>query len=195
MFANIRNHTRATRVMHAGLALAVIIQLLSSLVFKAPSPRHEGNFFFEVHEYGGLAAFGFVVLFWLTVVVRSKGTPLGLLFPWFSRSRLADLWADLKKHLTCLSKFRLPGVVRESPLAAAVHGLGLLLILAMATSGTVYYFINNGDPDAGGLVGVVMFVHLTLSNLAWAYLIGHAGLAVVHHMLNEMDLREMWALK
>ena len=57
----------------------------------------------------------------------------------------------------------------------------------------MYYFINNDNPDAGGLVGVVMFIHLTLANLAWAYLIGHAGLALIQHYLGNISLSTIWS--
>lgn len=80
-------------------------------------------------------------------------------------------------------------------MASAIHGLGLLLMTAMTASGTLYYFISTGDPNAGGLVGVTMFVHKTLVNIVWAYLIGHAGFAVVNRFGDVMSLRTMWSLK
>lgn len=65
----------------------------------------------------------------------------------------------------------------------------------MAATGTIYYFINNGDPDAGGIVGVLMLIHTTLANFVWAYLIGHAALAVIHHVTDNLSLSEMWSLR
>ncbi|MGR3572684.1 cytochrome b/b6 domain-containing protein [Brevirhabdus sp.] len=188
-------HSRLTRLAHMGLALAVILQLLTSLVMVAPAPDANGNWYFEVHEYSGLTAFAFMLLFWFAVLWRNKGTTWGRLLPWFSAARLKDVWQDTKLYFKCLKRFRLPEYEPSQPLPSAVHGLGLLLITAMAVSGTTYYFVNNGNPDAGGLVGVVMFVHLTLANLVWAYLIGHSSLAVLHHFTQDMSLTEMWSLK
>ena len=187
-------HSRATRLVHMGLALAVIVQLTSSLVFEPPSPDGTANVWWEVHEYGGLTAFGFVLLFWLVLVGRNHGTDPGSLFPWFSASRMRGVWADMKLQLKALTGRHLPRYDAHGPFASAIHGLGLLLMTAMATTGTVYYFINTGNPDAGGLVGAVMFVHRGLSNLVWVYLIGHASLAVLHHFTDHMSLREMWSL-
>ena len=188
-------HARATRLVHMGLALSIIVQLLTSLVFVAPSPTATGNIWFAAHAYVGLAAFGFVLLFWLVLTARRIGTTPGLLFPWFNGARLAALWADTKVHLAALTRFRLPVFDAHAPLASAVHGLGVLLMTAMALTGTIYYVINTGNPDAGGLVGVVMLVHKTLANLVWAYLIGHAGLGVVHHFASNQSLGEMWSLR
>tara|TARA_R100000808_G_C2141707_1_gene149526 strand:- start:1770 stop:2129 length:360 start_codon:yes stop_codon:yes gene_type:complete len=117
------------------------------------------------------------------------------MFPWLSAVRLSALWSDTKLHVAAIRRMRLPPYDDHAPLASAIHGLGLLLVTAMAASGTIYYFINSGNPDAGGLVGVVMFIHLNLANLVWAYLIGHAGLALVHHFSNNLRLAEMWSLR
>jgi cytochrome b561 len=188
-------HTRATRLAHLGLAIAIIIQLITSLAFVAPSPGKPGNIWYEIHEYSGLTAFAFVVLFWLVLTARRTGTAPGLLFPWLNGVRLRDVWADTRTHVAALARFRLPPFDEHGPLASAVHGLGLLLMTAMAATGTIYYFVNTGNPDAGGLVGLLMFVHKTLANVVWAYLIGHAGLAVVHHFTENLSLSEMWSLR
>lgn len=188
-------HTRATRIAHMGLAAAIIVQLTTSLVFVAPSPARAGNLWYEVHEYGGLTAFAFVLAFWIVLTARRAGTAPGLLFPWLSKTRIGDVMKDAKGHAAALVRFRLPQFEEHGPLASAVHGLGLLLMTTMALTGTVYYFVNSGNPDAGGLVGLLMIVHKTLANLVWAYLIGHAGLAVVHHFTQNLSLGEMWSLR
>lgn len=188
-------HALRTRVVHAGLALAVVTQLLSSLVMKPAEDGKAGNFWFEVHEYGGLAAFGLIALFWIILTARKRGTPARHLFPWFSSDRRAALWADIKDHARTLRNLRLPPHDDDNPLASAIHGLGILLITAMAASGTLYYFIGDGNPDAGGLVGLAMFVHTSLANLAWAYLIGHASLAVIQHVFTEFSMGEMWSFR
>ncbi|OWY08872.1 hypothetical protein B6V73_20020 [Thioclava sp. JM3] len=188
-------HNFFTRLAHMGLALATITQLVTSLIFVAPSPGKSGNIWYEIHEYGGLTAFGFVLLFWLALTARRLGTAPGLLFPWFSGPSLRAVWSDTKAHLAAVTRFRLPPFEEHGALASAVHGLGLLLVTAMVATGTIYYFINTGNSDAGGLVGVLMFVHKTLANVVWAYLIGHAGLAVIHHFTDNLRLTEMWSLK
>lgn len=187
-------HGLATRIAHVGLALAILTQLGTSLVLRPDEGGHPGNVAFEIHEYAGLAALGFAFLFWLAMVTRNGGTPRGLLFPWFSAKRRTALWADTVAHLKALTRLRLPDFTENAPFAAAVHGLGLLLITAMALSGATYFFINTGDPDAGGLVGAVMTVHRGLANLVWAYLIGHGALAFLHHFTRHLDLRDMWSL-
>lgn len=163
--------------------------------FRRPFTRQQWDIFYEIHEYGGLAAFVFVFLFWVILTARRVGTAPGLLFPWFSQARMTELLKDIRLHLQSLIRLRLPVFDKHGALSSAVHGLGLLLMTVMATTGTVYYFINNGDPDAGRIVGVLMLIHTTLADFVWAYLIGHAALAVIHHVTDNLSLSEMWSLR
>lgn len=183
-------HSGTTRLIHAGLAGAVIVQLASSQIM---DPDGAGNAAFVVHQYAGLVAFGFVMAFWANSMARRIGTPLGLMIPWLSGARLRALGQDVRRHLASLVKLRLPPHDGASPLASAVHGLGLLLMTGMAASGVIYYFLNTGDPDAGGVIGVTMTVHLVLANLVWAYLIGHSAMAILAHLAGVLPLGRMWA--
>ena len=184
-----------TRLLHAGIALAIITQLLTSLVLRPEEHGQAGNVYFEVHEYAGLAAFALLAGFWVLVAIRRRGTEAGALWAWFSARRLAALRDDLGAHLTSLRQLRFPCHDDHAALPSAIHGLGIALMSAMAVTGTLYYVVNQGDPDAGGFVGVLMFIHTSLANLVWAYLIGHEGLAVIQHFFNDYSLLNMWALR
>jgi hypothetical protein len=70
-----------------------------------------------------------------------------------------------------------------------VHGLGLLTVTAMAATGTVLFF-------SGGVVfHDAMALHRMIANLMWAYLIGHSGLAALHHLLGSDLLRRMFWIR
>ena len=188
-------HNRATRLLHAGLALAILTQLLTSLAMQGPDEVQAGDLVFQLHRYSGLAATLLAFGLWLTILLRSRGTEIGALIPWFSRRRLAALWQDVKVHGGAAMKLRIPEHDPQAALPAAIHGLGLLLISAMAASGVAYFVqvalgLHSAEPD--GMIA--MTVHLALANLVWAYLIAHAGLAVLHHLLRSMSLSTMWSL-
>lgn len=185
-------HTLVTRLFHASLAIAVVVQMGSSQFM---TDRNGGNTPFWVHQYAGLVAFALVLGFWGVAVMRKRGTPLGELLPWFSAPARGAVWADIKSQITALKNRQIPTVEEPAPLASAVHGLGLLLITAMTITGSYYYFFNTGVDREGGLVGLAMNAHRLLANLAWAYLIAHAGLAVVNHITGTMSLRTMWSFK
>ena len=188
-------HTRATRLFHAGLALAVVMQLATSLAMQGPDETQAGDFLFQVHRYSGLFATIMAFALWLTILARYRGTELAALIPWFSGRRLVALLQDIKGHAGAALKLRLPEHHPQAALPSAVHGLGLLLISAMAVSGAVYFVqialgLHSAEPE--GMLA--MTVHLALANLVWVYLIAHAGLAVLHHLLNGMRLSTMWSI-
>ncbi len=99
-------------------------------------------------------------------------------------------------HLRTVVRGRLPAYEETSPLASAVHGLGLLLMTTMAVSGGVYAAqvwagLQSPEPDGS----LAMTVHFALANLVWVYLIAHAGLATIHHFGKSAPLGKMWRLR
>lgn len=184
----VTRHSLATRLIHAGLTIAVIIQLSTSLVMHAGRP---GDPFFQVHIFSGLTAMVLVTLFWIIAVVRTGVTDPGMLLPWFSRARRQALWQDIRMTLAALGKGRLPPYREASPLAAMVHGLGLLLMTAMAASGTLYFFLAD---TRLGFVEWVIEAHKLLASLVWVYLMAHSLMALIHHFAEGVSLSRMWSV-
>lgn len=187
-------HSQSTRLLHGVLALAVGVQLLTSIIMQAPNARHPGNVFFAVHQVSGIAEALIVLLFWGVVVTRLVGTDAGLLVPWFGAVRRQAFYADVRLHLTAFRKRRFPPFIEESPFAAALHGLGLLLISAMAATGLVYYLAGVAGYQDFPVVGLAMDAHRLMANLVWAYLIGHGFIALLHHYGGDQNLNVMWSL-
>ena len=177
--------TFATRALHGALLLAVLWQLLGSNFIERPRVAQPGNAMYELHEVGGLATLGLVVAFWLWSLLRRRETSFSALFPWLSGSRLKAVRTDLGRHWTELKHLRLPGGEAETPLASAVHGLGLLAALSMGASGAWLYTL--AIPG-----GVVLELHKIVANLMWAYVVGHAGLAVLHQLTGHRMLQRMF---
>lgn len=187
-------HSRATRVAHLGLAVAVIVQLLSSLVMSSPKPGQPDDLFFEIHEKAGLAALGFALLFWVVVLIRRHGTETASLLPWFRASDRRAAWQDVRNHATHLRRGEMVPYDETGPMASAIHGLGLLLMTLMATLGAIWFALELVGAT-GALGKLAIEVHTLFGNVAWAYLIGHALLASVHHFRGEASLREMWSFR
>ncbi|MCA0994198.1 cytochrome b/b6 domain-containing protein [Alloyangia pacifica] len=185
-------HTRLTRLLHGLLALAVVVQLASSLGMIPDRPDRPGNLLFEVHESIGIASMALVLAFWLWSLSRRHGTQLGALFPWLSGPRRRALKADILRHITALRHLRMPAHQANAPLASAVHGLGLCLVTLMAGTGTLYLLSGASSPREAGLT---MEVHEALGSVVWVYLVGHAGMGVLQHLGTEFDLRSMWSLR
>ena len=177
--------TLPTRLLHAALLLAVSWQLAASGLVERPRAAKPGNLFYEIHEVVGLVTLALVLLYWLWGLVRRRETPFAALFPWFSVLRLKAVAADVRAHWAHLRRLRLPPSDAETPLASTVHGLGLLTALAMAASGAWLYTQNVPG-------GPMLEIHELVSNLMWAYLIGHASLALLHQLTGHRVFQRMF---
>lgn len=174
-----------TKLLHAALLLSVLWQLAASGLIEPPRAGQPGNLFYEIHEVVGLTTLGLVFAFWLWAAVRRHETPLAVLWPWFSSRRRAAVLVDLRAHAAQLVRLRRPPAEAHSALASAVHGLGLLSALAMGATGG--WLITRDVP-----AGWVLAAHKAISNLMWAYVVGHAGLAIVHHATGHPVLQRMF---
>jgi cytochrome b561 len=179
-----------TKALHLILLVAVLHQLVSSRLMIPPGRTTKENLAYETHEYVGLASLAVVIAFWMWSLVRTREVGFSDLFPWFSPSRTASVWKDLLAHVKAISRRTLPNE-RGRPFPTAVHGLGLSAVTVMAATGS--FTLVSLAPASAREASLGM--HELVSNLVWIYLIGHAGLALVHEALGHRLLRDMFSPK
>lgn len=180
-----QTHSRTTRWLHLLIALAIVAQMIMSLI-EEPRLDPPENFWFEVHEKVGLASLALLFVFWIWAVLRRREEGLGHFFPWFSASRLRELSRDLRAHAALFRTGELP-ISADQPLAGAVHGLGLIVATILAVTGTVGYFFAS--------VPYMLGIHEAMVWPMWIYLIGHAAMAIVHEFKGDGVIRAMFSLK
>lgn len=194
MHAPIQTRSRVRRWLHLLLAAVIVHQMVVSAVMEVPNPKHghPGNLWWSFHEYGGLVAFAVVFLFWAASLVRTAAvTGPGAWFPWWSPIRLKALRDDAAGYLRAALRGRLPAPDDASPLAAAVQGLGLLLVSVMALTGTLWWLgrqLGGAWPTLGHWM---IEIHGTLGNLVWYYLALHVGATLLHELFGHRVLRPM----
>jgi Ni,Fe-hydrogenase I cytochrome b subunit len=104
------------------------------------------------------------------------------LFPYLSAEGRQGILAEIKGIPGWLTG-SLHETGADSPLAGTVHGLGLLLVLGMASTGTVIFFgMNEITGQMSPLVHAIAELHGDGGNLVWAYLIGHVGMVALHRI-------------
>jgi cytochrome b561 len=173
-----RSHV--TRFLHLALLLIVLHQLASSQFMERPLPGDEPEGLFLTHQWLGTVGLGVVTLFWLWTLARhASETSLGALVPWFSVRRLAALGGDLRAVAQAIAARRAPGPL--DALVSAVHGLGLLTASGLAASGVAWMLLFQGTHMGRS----VLAAHSLLGNLMWAYVVGHAGMGVLHQFAGE----------
>jgi hypothetical protein len=138
-------HSLLTRMLHMLVAAAIVLQLADAQLLRVPRPGRQLTGIeaaaFTLHEYVGLASLAIIVLFWLRILVRRQETSLGVLFPWLSRQRLGGLRDDVMLHVRCAARLTLPDPEYSIALSSAIQGLGLVVALLMAATGTIGYFL------------------------------------------------------
>ncbi len=179
--------SQTTRIVHLLLLLVVLHQLINSEFIRLPLPGLPPRWPYLLHEYVGLLGFGVVFAFWSWTLLRRGETSLGRLFPWFTAWRIRDVVDDLAVQVRLLLRGRGPSH-GSGALASAIHGLGLLTVTAMVVTGTIYFLA----PDGTALSRAALLLHRLISNLMWAYLIGHAGLAALHQLLGDNVFARMF---
>ncbi len=176
----------ATRLLHGSILAAVLYQLIGSQFLSRPIPGETPDLAMIVHQYVGLASMALVMLFWLWSMIRRGETSLRRLVPWLSPARMQAVVRDIRDQAGLILRGKVPDDA-DGAMASAIHGLGLLTLTAMAVTGTAYFII-----DGGASARTVLSLHRLLSNVMWAYLIGHAAMALLHHILGSDILSRMF---
>ncbi len=178
--------SQLTRLLHLALLICVCNQLLTSQWMTRPFPGVSPTTLFILHEYIGMGSLGLVLLFWLWTLIRHGESRIGRLFPWLSPRAIGDVLRDTWVQIKSLRQ-RDPLAESDGALASAIHGLGLLAMTGLAATGTTYFVMR------GTVISFyALELHSALGNLMWAYLFGHAGFAVLHHLLGHDILRPMF---
>lgn len=180
-----------TRLLHAGLATGVVIELLLQAVMRVPAGVGLGvddwhREAFELHAHFGPTVAVLCLLHWLWICLPWSRPGVGYLFPWLHQDQRQVLDRDLR----ALLRFR-PPRDSSSPLAASVQGLGLLAVTGSVAGGIVSYLgYFKGWPIPGRVLHWTALEQLLMSWLVWAFVSGHVSMAVWHRMGNERAQEE-----
>lgn len=185
-----------TRLLHLLVAGGVTLQLMTSLVMVYPKPGRLPNSWYEIHETVGMGLLAVVTAYWLWVAARSavRGEPL-MLFPWLSGRRLIALRDDCIETAKEVAHLRLATGTEPRPLPAAIQGLGLLLLLGLAGTGSAIELAMAPDGGLSPLFRAVKEVHESMAPLMWAYLVVHPLMGLLHQMAGHGSLNRMFGLR
>ena len=192
-------HALTSRLLHLGVAVGVILQLLLSTGMERPKPDAVRSTLeslsFEMHEFLGLSMLA-LILIWLVWLLRRRGEPvLSELFPWTGHAGRNALMLSVRLTLHQARRGMLAGETEIQPLVKTVHGLGFACIALMAFSGT---FVWLGMDDSGQMpqwTHLVLEFHQFMATFAWIYLGGHAGMALLHQFSGDNTLARMFSLR
>ena len=192
-----KTYTKINRILHALFALMMVVQLIDEAFMKRPklvdgAPRMRSDeqiFFFDMHEWIGVILLVVVGLRFMMML----GNPeeVKRLFPFLSAERMKGVIADIKEIPGWFTgKLKAPG--DDDYLAGLVHGLGLLLGLALGLTGTAMFV--GMDPINGTMnefVHQLKEIHEILGELLFYYVIGHVAMVVLHQIKGHRSLQRI----
>jgi len=192
-----KTYSKINRILHSLFASLMVLQLINEEFMKRPklvdgAPRMRTDdqiFFFDMHEWVGVILLVVVGLRFMMLL----GNPdeVRRLFPFISAERIKGVVADLKE-VPGWFVGRIKAPSDEDCLSGFVHGLGLLLGLAMGLTGTAMFV--GMDPITGTMnefVHTLKEVHEVLGELLLYYVIGHVAMVILHQIKGHRSLQRI----
>jgi len=201
------SYAQPIRILHALLALTILIQLAVGELMDVPGASEEGeheallglvpNAYahaghagvivpvtagYEVHEFLGLTVAGLLLIRLLLAFSSLPGAGWKSLFPWWSSDGRKTLLSEVAAQAGGWMKGRLTPPEEGEAVARSVHGLMLLTAIGIAAAGVVLFFGWNEHGHQSALIKLVGEIHETLVGLLEALLAMHV-LAVILHQV------------
>jgi cytochrome b561 len=179
---NPQKYDRPTRLLHAALAIGVVLQLSLSTVMTVPAGRGLGvrdwhRSAFEIHAEVGIFVVAICALHWLWVCLPRSHPGCSYLFPWWWRAGRTTI----HQELGAITHWHIPSPKNVSALVGTVHGLGLAAVTGSSICGLINYFgYFLGAPIPPLALHWVGLSHIAFGYLIWAFVMGHVGMALGH---------------
>jgi len=188
---------RTARLLHLYMMLTVLIQLASEQLMKVPKPgetvRPVEAIFFTIHEWNGFIVLA-IAAFYLMYLTNDRGD-WERLFPWMSASGCKGLWQEIRVDIPGWLQGRLKEAEEARYIAGTVHGLGILLVTGLGSTGIMIFMGLASSGEMSEDIKLLRELHEWLGTLIWVYLFGHAGMAIIHQLKGHNVLGEMFNLK
>ncbi|MDX8391585.1 MAG: cytochrome b/b6 domain-containing protein [Mariprofundaceae bacterium] len=193
------------RILHTLLALCVLTQIAIGELMDVPGlkggPEHtamqitpafahggnagvlvEETLGFEVHEYLGLSIAALILMRLILAFTSVKGAGWCGLFPYLCASGRKTLIDESKAQLAGWKQGKLAPPEEGETVARSVHGLILVAVVCMATTGVTLFFGWNEHGRQTELIELVGETHEVIVGALEALLAAHI-LAVFLHQL------------
>ena len=180
-----------TRILHYCLIVTVLYQLVSAEFMMAPEPGKLDTYatwLFDFHMmFFGWAAFLVAMLYIITLHGEKDGW--GRMLPWFSSRHRRIFFREARNDVVATLRGRFPWPEEQSALSGAVHGGGILLVLAQGFTGAYVMLGVRSDGTMREDTLVMLDLHSFFADLVWIFLAGHVAMFVWHALVGH---RTIW---
>ncbi|MDQ6962346.1 MAG: cytochrome b/b6 domain-containing protein [Mariprofundaceae bacterium] len=187
----------ATKILHWLIMLSVGTQLFSQYWMFVPAPDKEPQaewmaWLFICHLLIGILALCFVSVRLMSVLENNEDQKQ--LFPWLSKKGLFLLINEIKKIPSWLNSGP-PKPEQKNKVATTVHGLGLLLLFALGSTGILFFIGIDTDGAMNASTRFFRESHEIFAILLYLYLSGHIGMLMVHLSQGQKQILSIFSTK
>jgi len=189
-------YARSTRILHFGIAICILIQLLGEQVIGLPEPGHvrqaSDALLVGVHE--AIGALSLVLVCAYLMVTLDEATGRMKLFPWLDAGARTRLWQEIRRDAPGWLRGKIPEPEAGGLVAGTVHGAGIVLALILGLSGSLLFIGMGPHGEMTPDIRLVREGHSTMASLMWVFVIGHGGMAIAHEIRGHGIVKAMFRL-
>ncbi len=189
--------TRTICSFHLAIVCLVTIQLTTELFMKLPKPGESVQefeaLFLLIHEWDGFIALGIVVFYLMHLADGSDEWKR--IFPWMSAPGRKGIWRELCVDVPGWFRGKLKSSAEARYIAGTVHGLGILLIVALGATGTMIFIGIEPDGNMDRETKLLKDLHSDLGDMIWIYFLAHSGMALIHQVAGHRVFQNIFNFK
>ena len=189
--------TRAIQSIHLAIVCLVLFQLFFEQMMEIPKPGKAIDdtqaLFLLLHEWNGFIVLGLAILF---LMLRSdKSQARHSLFPWLSVSGWKGLFKEICNDIPGWFKGKLKKPEESFHIASSVHGLGILLLLGLGSTGIMVFMGLQPDGFMDKDTKTIKDLHSSMGNLIWIFVLAHSAMALLHQLAGHRVFQSMFVAK
>jgi len=149
------------------------------------------TFLFTMH----MMVFGwgaFLIAMVYVVILHDDQDGWGRMVPWFSARHRAAFFNEARNDIISMLRGRFPVPEQQTALSGAVHGAGILLILAQGFTGAYVMLGVRSDGTMRSDTLLLLDFHAFFGVLVWIFLIGHVMMFFTHLIAGHRSILDIF---
>ncbi len=183
-----------TRVLHYCMIVCVLYQLISAEFMRVLEPGKIAGFdtvLFDFH----MMVFGwgaFLVASIYVVILYEDQDGWGRMVPWFTTRHRRAFFKEARNDIVSTLRGRFPLPEEQSVLSGAVHGAGILLVLALGFTGAHVMLGVRSDGTMRADTLLVLDLHAAFAKILWIFIIGHVTMFFFHIVTGHRTIMDIF---
>jgi len=176
------------------MIICVLYQLISAEFMRVLEPGKIGGFdtmLFDFH----MMIFGwgaFLIGSVYAVILYDDQDGWGRMIPWFTARHRRAFFKEARNDIVSTLRGRFPLPEEQSALSGAVHGAGILLVLALGFTGAYVMLGVRSDGTMREDTLLLLDFHAAFAKLLWIFLIGHVVMFLFHRITGHRTIMDVF---